>query len=88
MPMGRHVSQNSSPGLVKPGQYVSSGIYSSRKVRSKRKMYKPEAFEISKFSDAVGTDKSGVHMPSFSHRTVKPQVFFLGLPVFGSTQLI
>ncbi|PWA50644.1 hypothetical protein CTI12_AA471170 [Artemisia annua] len=74
MSMSRHISQSSSPELVKPGQYVSSGIYSSRKVRSKRKMYKPEAFEISKFSDAVGTDKSGVHVPSFSHRTVKPKV--------------
>lgn len=74
MSMSRHISQSSSPELVKPGQYVSSGIYSSRNVRSKRKMYKPEAFEISKFSDAVGTDKSGVHVPSFSHRTVKPKV--------------
>ncbi|GJU51246.1 aldo-keto reductase [Tanacetum coccineum] len=49
-------------------------LKSSRKVRSKRKMYKPEAFEISKFSDAVGIDKSGVHLPSFSHKTVMPKV--------------
>ncbi|GKB75942.1 aldo-keto reductase [Tanacetum coccineum] len=66
--------QSSSPHLVKPGQYASSDIQSSRKVRSKRKMYKPEDFEISKFYDAVGIDKSGVHLPSFSHRTVKPKV--------------
>ncbi|GJS18671.1 protein ALWAYS EARLY 3 isoform X2 [Tanacetum coccineum] len=74
MSMSRHISQSSSPQFVKPGQYVSSDIHSSRKVRSKRKMYKPEAFEFFKFSDAVGTDKSGVHLPTFSHRTVKPKV--------------
>ncbi|GJU46517.1 ALWAYS EARLY 3-like protein [Tanacetum coccineum] len=51
-------------------------------------MYKPEAFEISKFFDAVGTDKSGVHLPSFSHRTVKPKVFFLALLILVPTQLI
>ncbi|GJX09941.1 paired amphipathic helix protein Sin3-like protein 3 isoform X1 [Tanacetum coccineum] len=70
---------------IKPGQYVSSDIQSSWKVRSKCKMYNPEAFEISKFSDAVGTDKSGVHLPSFSHRTVKPMVPFLALLIFVPT---
>ncbi|GJU59798.1 hypothetical protein Tco_1237564 [Tanacetum coccineum] len=36
----------------------------------------------------VGTDKSHVHMPSFSHCTVKPKVFFLALLIFVPTQLI
>ncbi|GKB10959.1 paired amphipathic helix protein Sin3-like protein 3 [Tanacetum coccineum] len=81
-------SQSSSPHLVKPGQYVSSDIQSSRKVRSKRKMYNLEAFEISKFSDVVGIDKSGVYLPSFSHRTVKPMVPFIALLIFVPTQLI
>ncbi|XP_024986896.1 protein ALWAYS EARLY 2 isoform X2 [Cynara cardunculus var. scolymus] len=93
MPLNKHISQSSSPQLVKHSQHVCSTNHSKRdvrnsalsdvhvsemnpsnirtKVRSKRKMNKPEALEAAKFSDVVGTDKSSVHLPSLSHRTDK-----------------
>lgn len=93
MSLSKHISQSSSPQLVKHAQHVSSTNHSKRdvrnsalsdvhvsemnpsnirtKVRSKRKLNKPETLEVSKFSDVVGTDKSSIHLPSLSHRTDK-----------------
>lgn len=82
--LGRHISQSSSPQLVKSSQYLSSTVrevgnttlsdsYVSERnpcngrTRSKRKMYKPQALDISKFSD-VGTEKSSVNSASLSDR--------------------
>ncbi|KAI3821957.1 hypothetical protein L1987_09535 [Smallanthus sonchifolius] len=81
----RHISQSSSPQLVKTGQHVSSSTHSRRELhvseikpskirtnaRNKRKMYKPEALEISKLFDVVVSDKSSLHLPSLSQRMVK-----------------
>ncbi|KAK9079883.1 hypothetical protein SSX86_001556 [Deinandra increscens subsp. villosa] len=83
--LSRHISQSSSSQLVKTGQHVSSGVNSIRelhvsemrpsnghiKARNKRKMYKPEALEISKLSDVAVSDKSSLHASSLSQRIVK-----------------
>ncbi|KAL8244693.1 hypothetical protein R6Q59_010951 [Mikania micrantha] len=83
--LSRHISQGSSPQLVKTGQHVSISIHSRRdlhvsemkpsntrtKARNKRKLSKPEALEISKLSDVVVSEKSSLHLPSLSQRIVK-----------------
>ncbi|KAK1436006.1 hypothetical protein QVD17_01781 [Tagetes erecta] len=72
--LSRNIPQSSSPQLVKTGQHVSD-VKSSNvhtKARNKRKMYKPEALEISKLSDVV-SDKSILHLPFLSQRIVKKE---------------
>ncbi|GJY14145.1 paired amphipathic helix protein Sin3-like protein 4 isoform X2, partial [Tanacetum coccineum] len=86
--LGLYAYENLRSGERFVDELYSANTSLSRKVRSKRKMYNPEAFEIFKFSDAVGTDKSGVHLPSFSHKIVKPMMPFLALLIFVPTQLI
>nr|XP_043613972.1 protein ALWAYS EARLY 3 isoform X2 [Erigeron canadensis] len=60
----RREVHNSAPSDVKPSNMLT-------RVRNKRKMYKPEALEVTKLSDVVGTNNSSVHLPSLRHRIVK-----------------